>query len=359
MGFLGSLLGGVFGLFGANKNAQAQESANKTNLQIAQMNNEYNERMLQKQLDYNTVMWNKQNQYNSAGAQRARLKAAGLNPYMMMNGGSAGTATAANGIIPPRAQQVQVQPVHYDFGSVNNLISQLLDIQAQKGVRDSVENYNNNQVASERAMRDARVRQIESDIIGKNQKSLSDYYQSMNFMQMYNKQLATFSSDVDRAAREAENAKYTGMLIQAQTIYQMMQGQLSAKELSTFDSRFNQEMAIMAAQQYSLVASGAQSYAQAKQAISNALESEARTRGIKIDNHVKSALINTTIGTAQQVYKQQFYDAKQSKDYNAWYNTMGKYTDALGNVFNTVVGAGLGWSLGRGRSPKTVKGFRK
>ena len=57
-GVLGSLLGGLFG-------SSSQNSANKTNLKIAQMNNEFNERMMQKQMDYNTDMWNKQNEYNT------------------------------------------------------------------------------------------------------------------------------------------------------------------------------------------------------------------------------------------------------------------------------------------------------
>lgn len=94
------------------------------------MNNAFNEKMFDKQIAYNkemyqqqlgdqwkfyndskqnawdlvanqqqfqTDMWNKNNEYNSASAQRERLEAAGLNPYMMMNGGSAGTAQTMSG----------------------------------------------------------------------------------------------------------------------------------------------------------------------------------------------------------------------------------------------------------------------
>ena len=94
------------------------------------MNNAFNEKMFDKQVAYNkemyqqqlgdqwkfyndskqnawdlvenhqqfqTDMWNKNNEYNSASAQRERLEAAGLNPYLMMNGGSAGTAQAMSG----------------------------------------------------------------------------------------------------------------------------------------------------------------------------------------------------------------------------------------------------------------------
>ncbi len=40
-------------------------------------------------------MWNRENEYNTASAQRARLEEAGLNPYLMMSGGSAGVAGSA------------------------------------------------------------------------------------------------------------------------------------------------------------------------------------------------------------------------------------------------------------------------
>ena len=84
----GSLIGGLFSSHGSNKAAryqlQAQRETNQNNLQIARENNQFNERM-----------WNMQNEYNSAANQRARLEAAGLNPYLMMDGGSAGTAESA------------------------------------------------------------------------------------------------------------------------------------------------------------------------------------------------------------------------------------------------------------------------
>lgn len=120
--------GAILGLGGAMIGSSLISSASSTgstiatnnaNKDIAQMNNEFNEKMLQKQMDYNKEMYNQQlgdqwsfyndakanawqmfdatNEYNSASAQRQRLEAAGLNPYLMMNGGSAGTATSTTG----------------------------------------------------------------------------------------------------------------------------------------------------------------------------------------------------------------------------------------------------------------------
>ena len=114
-----ALLGAGTSIAANKKNAQSVSDTNATNMAIAQMNNEWSEKMAQKQMDYNTLMnekqfgqakelqqiqndyqtemWNKTNEYNSASAQRQRLEDAGLNPYLMMSGGSAGSAVAMNG----------------------------------------------------------------------------------------------------------------------------------------------------------------------------------------------------------------------------------------------------------------------
>lgn len=126
-GAVGSAIGAGSSLLGGVGTAFAQNAANE---KIAQMNNAFNEKMFDKQVAYNkemyqqqlgdqwkfyndskenawdlvanqqqfqTDMWNKNNEYNSASSQRERLEAAGLNPYMMMNGGSAGAAQTMSG----------------------------------------------------------------------------------------------------------------------------------------------------------------------------------------------------------------------------------------------------------------------
>lgn len=89
-GLTSNLLGGIFG-----KNSQ--DSANKTNILINRENNKFAAEQAQLNRNYQTAMWNKSNDYNSALSQRQRLEAAGLNPYLMMNGGSAGTAQSVQG----------------------------------------------------------------------------------------------------------------------------------------------------------------------------------------------------------------------------------------------------------------------
>lgn len=135
-------------------NKHSVDRTNETNMQIAQMNNEWSEKMMEKQMAYNTEMnqtqfnqakelqdiqndfqsemWNKTNEYNSPENQRKRLEQAGLNPYIMMSGGSAGTATAMNGssasaggssgVGLPSPSQVSTQAPRFDFSGIASSI---------------------------------------------------------------------------------------------------------------------------------------------------------------------------------------------------------------------------------------------
>lgn len=101
-GVLGNVLGGIFG-------SKSQSSANKTNLQINRENNAFNAEQAQINRDWTESLWNKSNTYNSAVSQRQRLEQAGLNPYLMMNGGNAGVATAQSGTAASAAQSAHME----------------------------------------------------------------------------------------------------------------------------------------------------------------------------------------------------------------------------------------------------------
>lgn len=166
-GIVGSAIGAGTSLIGGVSTTHMQNQANK---EIAQMNNAFNEKMFDKQIAYNkemyqtqlgdqwkfyddqkanawklyednkayqTEMWNKQNEYNDPSAQRARLEAAGLNPYMMMNGGSAGVAGSVSGTQgsapsagSPSAQGVQpptATPYSADYSGVMQGLGHAID----------------------------------------------------------------------------------------------------------------------------------------------------------------------------------------------------------------------------------------
>lgn len=153
-GVVGSAIGAGASLIGGAGATAAQNSANK---EIAQMNNAFNEKMFDKQVAYNKEMYqqqlgdqwkfyndakenswnlyNDQKEYNSASAQRERLEAAGLNPYLMMSGGSAGVAQGGSspsgaapsgqGVTPPTAT-----PYSADYSGVTAGLGRAIDLLA-------------------------------------------------------------------------------------------------------------------------------------------------------------------------------------------------------------------------------------
>lgn len=362
-----SILGNIFG-------SKSQSDTNKTNLQIAQMNNEYNERMFNKQLEYNQDMFNQQvdydwkktqyqtdknnaaqlaaigmqQEYNSAVNQRKRLEAAGLNPYLMMSGGNAGTASAvsssagtggspsAMGVNAPTASPAVMQAFRPDFSGVTGVIQTLLDIQAQRQLRSAQADSLSAQASGFKIENKYKAEKILWDISNSkadyNLKNSQEALNNMNFARMQ----AMFSSDVARAEHEANNAQWTGNLLRAQVACQQMQGLLTAKELQYFDQNAQLQLAIGAAQQYSLVASGKASEAQAKQAIANSVKLYYETQGIKVDNYVKQQTTDALIKTARNNCNTSYWiskDTKNAYDYNKDSRKLGVWKQSL-DLFN-------------------------
>lgn len=362
-----SLLGNIFG-------SKSQSDTNKTNLQIAQMNNEYNERMFNKQLEYNQDMFNqqieydwkkmqeqnthnalmaegafnRQAKYNSAVEQRKRLEAAGLNPYLMMSGGNAGTASAvsgssgtggspsAMGVSAPTASPAVMQAYRPDFSGVTGVIQTMLDIQAQRQLRSAQADSLSAQASGFKIENKYKAEKILWDIYNSkadyNLKNSQEALNNMNFASMQ----AKFSSDVSKAEREATYAAWQNDLIKAQIAWQQIQGLLGAKELKYFDQNALLQLSIGAAQQYSLVAAGKASEAQAKQAIANSVKLYAETQGIKVDNYVKMNTTDALIKTARNNSNTSYWiskDTKNAYDYNKDSRKLGVWKQSL-DLFN-------------------------
>lgn len=115
----GSVVSSIAGLFSANRQ-------NKLALKMQREQNEWNNQQRIAQNNWNLQMWNRENEYNSALAQRQRLDAAGLNPYMMLNGGDAGSASSLTG--QPATTSLGVGPSTYNPASdLNQAFMQMSD----------------------------------------------------------------------------------------------------------------------------------------------------------------------------------------------------------------------------------------
>lgn len=131
----GNLLGAGASLVGSLFGKESSDNANEANIQIARETNALQERMFNQQLQWNLDQWNRNNAYNTPANQVKRFREAGLNPYLMMQGGagvgqSSGPAAGAN---VPQLHTPQIQP--YDpsssFSAAGNMIGQISMQKAQ------------------------------------------------------------------------------------------------------------------------------------------------------------------------------------------------------------------------------------
>nr|WP_302828628.1 hypothetical protein [uncultured Bacteroides sp.] len=249
-----SLLGGI----------GSTSMQNKSNKEIAQMNNAFNEKMLDKQMNYNKEMyqmqvgdqwefyndakqnawdlygdqkdfqvdmWNKTNEYNSPEAQRQRLEAAGLNPYIMMNGGSAGVAGSvagtagsspsapsspgAQGVNPPAAS-----PYSADYSGLVQGLGHAIDTLMS---------------APERSVKNAEAANLRIEGKYKASKMLAEIYSMRSNARttaerlQLDKLIASFDNDLKTAQLQETNER-TG-LVRAQTKLAVTENLMRTKEL--------------------------------------------------------------------------------------------------------------------------------
>ena len=155
MGLLGSITGGLIGIGSSamqnSQNRQNVRETNQMNYKINQMNNQFNERMAIQQRNWQENMWNKENAYNTASAQRQRLEEAGLNPYLMMNGGSAGVAqSAGSGASASSAGSAVMQPFQADYSGIGSSIGNIFQYELMQSEKSQLQGAR--QLADAKAM---------------------------------------------------------------------------------------------------------------------------------------------------------------------------------------------------------------
>ena len=160
---LGGIINSMFG-------SSSQDSANRTNLEIAKMNadlqretNEQNYKMFQEQNAWNEDMWNKQNEYNLPANQVQRLLDAGINPAAVFGNGSATPASSVQSQTAPQfnAPQVnaQVHPYQPNFG-----IGDAVNAYMQSELNNSLRKKYNAETAHTEALTQFEIGSMESRI---------------------------------------------------------------------------------------------------------------------------------------------------------------------------------------------------
>lgn len=351
---LGSLAGGLIGLSGSNKASKYQykiaQETNAMNYKIAQENNAFNERMI-----------DKQNEYNSAKNQRKRLEEAGLNPYLMLDGGSAGIATSA-----PTADTsgTQVAP---DVAGAMSQGSQLLG--------SSISNAANqiaNQVYNSDLM-NANVRKVNADAATSEQdklyKEIQNHFAAAQFMtdlRLKRMQGKLTEQDYLFAKNSMEDrldaVKFQNTLTGSQvSYYNQMAGLLDVqRQIEETNLKWlpaEKQAALSATLQNTLTMASQMhlNYAQARSALAMAALNFANEQGIRLDNKLKDSVFDLSVGLVENQYQKGYFEKEQyAGGWNLGSFGQGTWT-ASRSARNKLGKSDFTWSDVRGKKMRKAK----
>lgn len=284
IGAAGSLASGVVNAIGNNQQGSKNR---KHQLEMQRIQNEWASSESQKSRDFAKSMFDATNEWNSAKNQRARLEAAGLNPYLMMNGGSAGTASSTSANTVSGASGSGGSPYQY---TPTNMIG---DVASFAGAMKSLS--------------DARKSGTEADLLGK--------YGDLD----YSSRIANTEADTFFKQRQSDvaTAQRANLLLsaEAQEIMNMYLPQEKQIELST-----------LGAQYWNLIRDGSIKEEQAKNLIASRLEIEARTAGQRISNKIARATADSIIEATNTA---KMNETAYNRGYSEFANDVGYRTGKL------------------------------
>lgn len=365
---IGSIAGGLFGKKGS-------DIAAKTQLQIARETNDNNYRIAQENNAFNERMFDKMNEWNSAKNQRARLEEAGLNPYLMMDGGSAGTASTA-----PTADTSSVQSAP-DVGSLIASGSQQLGSSISSAASQiSQQVYNS-------SLQQANVRKANADASSSEQdallKGIESQFAAQRFLldlKLKEMQGKVSEQDYhylrDSMQDRLDSVKFQNTLTGSQSSYynQMaglvdVQRQIEKTNLDWLPREKQAGLAATLQNVRTMVSQMNLNYAQSKNAYATAVLNYASEAGLRIDNRLKNATYGLAVKMAGNQVNSEYWNQKNAKlnyyignqgfgDSHSPLNRFWRWTGAS----PAAAGGAIGYTLGKGKvklnAPKKVKGFR-
>lgn len=230
-------------------------ATNSDNAHINEMNNYYNSIEAEKARKFQEYMWEREADYNSASSQVGRYMEAGLNPYLMMNNGSAGSVSGASS-----TSQAQAAPplsmdasVYSSFGSQIGRAAQMLYEESQSNAM--VQN-----LQSQKEVNTAQAYQLFSNIDWG--KTTPEYRRWMRETGLQRAQL-----DYDTNKQNLENMRWTNKIQRAQRTDLLLSNQSKRILNKYLDQSEQLRLNVMAAQYYDMMAAGHLKYQQCKESI--------------------------------------------------------------------------------------------
>ena len=307
---IGSIAGGLFGKKGS-------DNAAKTQLQIARETNSNNYRIAQENNAFNERMVDKMNDWNSAKNQRARLEEAGLNPYLMLDGGSAGTATTA-----PTADTSSVQSAPDVGSTIASGAQQLGSSISSAASQISQQVYNS-------SLQEANVRKANADASSSEQdallKGIESQFAAQRFLldlKLKEMQGKVSEQDYyylrDSMQDRLDAVKFQNTLTGSQSsYYNQMSGLIDVQrkiEQTNLDWLPREKQAGLAATLQNVRTMVSQmhlNYAQAKNAYAMAALNYAQEAGVRLNNKLQDSIFDLSVGMAENQYQKGYFEKEQ------------------------------------------------
>lgn len=329
IGAAGSVLGSFIG---GSSNAAAQRRANATNLQIARETNAQNYRIFQEQQQFNENQFNRWLDYSTPAAQRQRYEDAGINPYMavgqLQNGTPSSALTSASSA---PMQGTQVQPALGLGDALQNSIERAAGVFSSMISSISDADLKGSQKTGTDIDNKTRGRQNEANIQKTNAETGKTGAESRRTEQENSFFDSTLEQRKELMNISVDTAKKQKELLDHQVIQVQLQNAMANIDLGIAtkykDVMFKQQLANLVAQEFATYQNVSQGWshvgiekqnantnaynaktnrmnantnasvgaAQVQSLVANAIESAARSSGIKIDNQTKGQLNRTIL----------------------------------------------------------------
>lgn len=329
IGAAGSVLGSIIG---GSSNAAAQRRANATNLQIARETNAQNYRIFQEQQQFNENQFNRWLDYSTPAAQRQRYEDAGINPYMavgqLQNGTPSSALTSASS---SPMQGTQVQPalglgdalqnsIERAAGVFSSMISSISDADLKGSQKTGIDIDNQ----TRGRQNEANIQKINAETGKTGAETRRTEQENSFFDSTLEQRKELMNISVDTAKKQKELLDHQVMQVQLQNAMANIDLGIATKYK---DVMFKQQLSNLIAQEFATYQNVAQGWkhvsiekqnantnaynaktnrmnantnaavgaAQVQSLVANAIESAARTSGIKIDNQTKGQLNRTIL----------------------------------------------------------------
>lgn len=284
---VGTVLGGIGSIGSSIANRRAQSETNKLNYQMFKEQQAFDEQMYDRQVQDTWRMWNANNEYNSAESQVGRLKAAGLNPAMMLGSTSAGTAqTTSAPATPHSASPIPAQAPQINSQSLMQGIETMLMLPEQVNAAklDNIQRQQTNQA------RDIELRTKAYEI----QLAIAERIENIKDKRLQNELRQILKQETIRIGRADATAKeLQNEWMKTRIELQMTENAIANINLQWLPVEKKQAYLTSTAQLNNLIVEG-----QLKKKSMEKLAIEIASLGLSYQQQVE--LYNTTIETAKQ-----------------------------------------------------------